>query len=176
MDLNPQLGNFFGVKKGRGALVTEVGQDTPAARAGLMAGDVIIRVDGEKVSDADDVHDIISEMEPGDTVEVIVLRNKKEKTFSVEVTQPEDDEENWSYGYFFSPGDDDDEDEYDFRFSLPHLPKMPMMRFYESLEDYDRDIQEHEAKRDDFREEMQKLRRQLRKMQQELQELREKLD
>ena len=53
--LNPELGDYFGLKDGKGVLVLEVLDDTPAARAGLKSGDVITRVDDRAVIKAEDL-------------------------------------------------------------------------------------------------------------------------
>ncbi len=54
-DLNAQLGEYFEVPDGRGALVMEVMKDTPAERAGLKAGDVITRVEDARIEDSSDL-------------------------------------------------------------------------------------------------------------------------
>src|SRR5579871_2588332 len=51
-DVTPENSKFFNLKKAEGALVTQVEPDTPAAKAGLKTGDVIVDLDGQPVSDA----------------------------------------------------------------------------------------------------------------------------
>ncbi len=53
--LSPDLGDYFNLKDGKGALVLEVLKDTPAERAGLKAGDVITRAGDRAVNDANDL-------------------------------------------------------------------------------------------------------------------------
>ena len=48
--LGPQLADYFGVKDGQGLLVKRVAEDSPASRAGLKAGDIIIRANGQKMA------------------------------------------------------------------------------------------------------------------------------
>jgi S1-C subfamily serine protease len=88
-DLSEQLGDHFGVEDGEGALITEVEEDMPAHKAGLEAGDVIVEVDGEEIEDTGELREIISEKEEGDEVEVKVIRDRKAKTFEVEVEEGE---------------------------------------------------------------------------------------
>lgn len=82
-----QLAEYFGLKDRGGALITEVLEDTPAEKAGLKAGDVIIRADGEDVESVGDVQEVISEQDEGETVDITVIRNKSERTFQVEVAE-----------------------------------------------------------------------------------------
>lgn len=87
--LTEQLGDYFGVKDGGGALIFEVEEKSPAEKAGLKAGDVIVKIDGEEVEDPGDVVEVVTDKEEGDKVEVDVLRDKKKKTFTVEVAERE---------------------------------------------------------------------------------------
>jgi C-terminal processing protease CtpA/Prc len=61
--LDPDLGEYFGVKDGKGALVLEVVKDTPAERAGMKTGDVILRVGDHAVSGSEDLIDAIRSSE-----------------------------------------------------------------------------------------------------------------
>ncbi len=87
--LTEQLGDYFGAKDGDGALITEVMEDSPAEKAGLKAGDVIVKIDGEEVEDPGDVVKVVTDKEEGDRVKLDVLRNKKKKTFTLEVAERE---------------------------------------------------------------------------------------
>lgn len=103
--LSDQLGEYFGVKNGEGVLITEVHQDSPAEKAGLKAGDVVIEIDGEQVETLSDLQDAIREKDEGDKAEIVFLRNKKEKTLSVEIEEVEGNFSSHSYSFF--NGDDD---------------------------------------------------------------------
>ena len=70
----------------RGALVAEVTSGGPADAAGLRAGDVITSIDGREVTDPDDVAEIVSDNEPGDEVEIELMRGGERRTFSVELS------------------------------------------------------------------------------------------
>ena len=82
MPLTKQLGDYFGIGDGKGVLVTGVTADSPAARAGLRAGDVIISVDGEKVDGSGDISRAINKKKEGD-VTLTVVREKNQRTFTV---------------------------------------------------------------------------------------------
>ncbi len=98
-DLSGQLGNYFGAPDGDGILVREVMPGTPAEKAGLKAGDVIVRVDGNRVHNAEELRSAlrekISKAAPGDaeksapvTAELTMLRAGKQITARVEVQPP----------------------------------------------------------------------------------------
>jgi C-terminal processing protease CtpA/Prc len=85
MDLNDQLAEYFGTDKDGGALVTEVMEDSPAAEAGVKAGDVITEIGDEEVSDVGEVRDALQDYEEGESVEVHVLRKGQALTLTAKV-------------------------------------------------------------------------------------------
>lgn len=105
--LTAQLGAYFGLDDRSGALVTSVREDSPAERAGLRAGDVIISVADTEVSDPMDVFQALRGREAG-PVEVRVIRDRQERTLTVELEEADAGGE----GALFFPG---------FRFDLPAL-------------------------------------------------------
>lgn len=80
--LTQQLADYFGVTGGRGLLVTAVAENSPAARAGLKAGDVITAVDGEKVESAGDLSRTINRKNEGD-ISLTIIRDRKERALRV---------------------------------------------------------------------------------------------
>jgi membrane-associated protease RseP (regulator of RpoE activity) len=80
--LTKQLADYFGVADGQGVLITSVIDDSPAAKAGLKAGDVITAIDGEKVDGAGDLSQGINKKKDGD-VTLTVIRNKSQRTITV---------------------------------------------------------------------------------------------
>jgi serine protease Do len=84
-DLTPQLASSFGIKDTRGALVSFVEDNSPAANAGMQRGDVIREVNGKAINDQGELRNQIAELEPGNTLSLKVLRNGAEKTLSVKV-------------------------------------------------------------------------------------------
>src|SRR6185437_7546823 len=80
--LTKQLAEYFGIGDSTGVLVTSVMDDSPAAKAGLKAGDVITAIDGEKVEDAGDLAQGINKKKDGD-VTLTVIRNKNQRTLTV---------------------------------------------------------------------------------------------
>lgn len=95
-DLSGQLGAYFGAPDGEGVLVREVNTGSPAEKAGIKAGDVLIKLDGARVRTVGDLHEKLSEKigESADkaekmTVSVGLLRDRKEMTVSVELERPQ---------------------------------------------------------------------------------------
>ena len=81
-NLTPQLGDFFGTKNGEGVLVRSVEKGTPAERAGFRAGDVIVRVNGDRIADASDFSHALSSRKDN-AVSVSVIREKREQTITL---------------------------------------------------------------------------------------------
>src|SRR2546423_6813616 len=79
--LSKQLADYFGVKDG-GVLITSVSDNSPAAKAGLKAGDVITAIDGEKVTSPGDITRVLGKKETGD-VSLTVVRGKNTRTVTV---------------------------------------------------------------------------------------------
>ncbi len=82
--LGEQLADYFGVEQG--VLVTSVEEDSPAASAGLKAGDVIVAVEDEDVEDPEDLFEALSEREAG-PVELRIVRDRAERTVTVELEE-----------------------------------------------------------------------------------------
>jgi len=82
-ELSSQLADYFGAKDG-GALVSSVTADSPAAKAGIKAGDVITTVNGNRVRDAADVSRELSDAK-SDAVSIGLLRDKKETTVTATI-------------------------------------------------------------------------------------------
>ena len=79
--LSKQLADYFGVKDG-GVLITSVSDNSPAAKAGLKAGDVITAIDGEKVTSPGDITRVLGKKETGD-VSLTVVRDKNTRSITV---------------------------------------------------------------------------------------------
>jgi membrane-associated protease RseP (regulator of RpoE activity) len=79
--LSKQLADYFGVKDG-GVLITSVTENSPAAKAGLKAGDVVTAIDGEKVTSPGDITRALNKKETGD-VSLTVIRDKNMRTVTL---------------------------------------------------------------------------------------------
>lgn len=85
--MTEELREYFKAPRGRGVLVSRVEEDTPAAKAGLRAGDVIIAVNGKGIAERGDIAEALADKEPGDTVPVKIVRDGSEKTLTVEIAE-----------------------------------------------------------------------------------------
>ena len=73
-DVTAELAKGFGLKEARGVAITQVEPDTPAAKAGLRAGDIVLALNGAPVNSANELRLRISSTPPGTTVKLRVLR------------------------------------------------------------------------------------------------------
>jgi len=85
-NLTPQLGDFFGAKNGKGVLVRSVEKGSRAEQAGFRAGDVIVKVNGESISDSGDFTHAIHGRK-GNAVTVSIIREKKEQNLTLTVPE-----------------------------------------------------------------------------------------
>ena len=81
--LTRQLGEYFGVKDGEGVLVRSVEKGSAAEKAGLKAGDVIVKADNEKLTDRSDLSHILRNHRTGGKMTMVVMRDKHEQTLTV---------------------------------------------------------------------------------------------
>jgi serine protease Do len=83
--LTPELSNSFGIKDVKGVLISDVVQESPADKAGITAGDIIIEFDKKKVETPQDLQKIVANTQPGKGVPVKVWRDKAEKTLEIKI-------------------------------------------------------------------------------------------
>ncbi|MDA9836908.1 Do family serine endopeptidase [Luminiphilus sp.] len=79
------LAESFDLDRPRGALVAQVGKDSPAELAGIESGDIIVEVDGEQIEVSADLPHVIGLIAPGSKVPVSVIREGKERSVRVEI-------------------------------------------------------------------------------------------
>jgi serine protease Do len=92
-DITPGMEKQFGVAPGEGVLVADVVKGSPADEAGIKAGDVIVAVDGEKITDTNVLQTEIMYRRPGETVQIEVVRNGERLTIPVELGERPSEEE-----------------------------------------------------------------------------------
>jgi serine protease Do len=89
-DMDAQLARSFGLDRPRGALVSGVEEDGPAAEAGLKSGDVILRLNGEPIDRFNDLGAAIASMQPGSEAALSIWRDREEQEVEVRVEEAED--------------------------------------------------------------------------------------
>jgi len=111
-NLTPQLGEFFGVKDGKGVLVRGVDKGSRAEQAGLRAGDVIVKINDQPVHDTTDFSYALRRSHDSKAISVGVIRDKHEQNLSL--PQPDAKES----GEIFN---EDDETELDLNANADQL-------------------------------------------------------
>ena len=160
-DLGEQLGEYFNVEGGEGALVTEVVEDSPAQQAGLQAGDVIVSFGDEKVTSSADLHGVIGETKPEQEVTVKIIRKGKRKEIKITLGELPDRDE-LSHFRMIAP-----------HLKYRHLPKALKFRSPGAEHEIilEHMMQGEAAEMKALSEEMAKLHDELKDMQKELKEL-----
>ena len=82
-DITPELADSFKLKEPRGALIAGVLRGGPADTAGVKPGDVLIEINGNKVSDSSSMLNLISALKPGDAATLKVVRNEAELSMRI---------------------------------------------------------------------------------------------
>jgi Do/DeqQ family serine protease len=88
-DLTPELMNAFNLQNHQGAAISRIENNSPAERAGLEAGDVIISANGQPIKNSHDIRNLIGLMQVGDTVEIEYMRGNEKKTTTATISKPE---------------------------------------------------------------------------------------
>jgi serine protease Do len=84
-DVDRNLADSFGLDRPRGALIAQVGKESPAERGGLLSGDVIVQFDGEDIETSADLPHVVGLIAPGTLCTVNIIRDGSEQTLEVEV-------------------------------------------------------------------------------------------
>jgi len=91
-DLSGQLGTYFGAPDGTGILIREVRSGTAAAKAGLQAGDVIVKLDGKPVRTLADLRVVLRDKSDQKTVALGIIRKSAEMSVTVGIERPQPNE------------------------------------------------------------------------------------
>lgn len=111
VNLNEPLRAHFGVPEGSGVMVSNVVDDSPAARAGVQVGDIITRFDGEDVTSSRKLTTMVRKAEAGDPADVEIWRDGKVETVSTTLDErPRPDLRAGSYSFSFRGREDLDGD------------------------------------------------------------------
>lgn len=89
MEMGEQLAAYFKLGDRQGVLVTSVEADGPAGKAGMKAGDVVLKFDGKAIGDGSDLREAVSEAEGGAEVTITVQRDGRPMDLRVTLAKPE---------------------------------------------------------------------------------------
>ena len=95
-EVSQQMAESFGRKEAGGVLVADVTADSPAEKAGLKSGDIIVELNGKKVDDNLTFRKTIANMAPGSVIKLGVFREGKQRAINVTVGQFPDEQESRS--------------------------------------------------------------------------------
>lgn len=137
MSLGEQLAEYFGVDANEGVLITEVVENSPAAEAGLLAGDVIVAVGDAEVESPGDLRRLVRKYDPETSVELTILRKGSRRTLNATLGEAKD------FGGVFFIGPDD------HLVAIPPIPPVPDIEIIvprlEGLERLHLDLEELEG-------------------------------
>jgi serine protease Do len=85
--MTPELARSFGIKEGKGALVGDVFAGSPADKANIKRGDVIIEFDGQKIDEMSDLPRLVANTPVGKTVTIKIIREGQEQTLTAKIAE-----------------------------------------------------------------------------------------
>lgn len=91
-DMSPDLAETFGINAGDGVLIRAVDTNGPAHRAGLRPGDVVTSFNRDAVDDTAGLLNTVARITPGESTEIVYLRDRSERTVEIEVAERPDPE------------------------------------------------------------------------------------
>jgi len=87
-DLTPELASAFNIKSGKGVVISQVAEGSPASKAGIKPGDIVIAVDGKPVTSAAELRNAIGLQRVGSKVKLTLIREGKELTINASIEEP----------------------------------------------------------------------------------------
>ena len=90
-NVTPEIGKQFGYERTTGALVADVIENGPAAKANFQRGDIILSVNDQEITDTKHLQNTIRSLKPGDSANIQVWRNGEKKTIEVQLEELEDE-------------------------------------------------------------------------------------
>jgi len=88
-DLTPELMKAFNMVNKQGAAVSRIESNSPAEKAGLQTGDVIIAANGQAIKNSHDIRNLVGLLQVGDGVELEYIRGNEKKTVTATISKPE---------------------------------------------------------------------------------------
>lgn len=88
-NLTPDLAKAFNIEEQQGAIISKITQGSPAAKAGLEAGDIVTSINGRPMNDASTIRTTVGLMRAGEKVNLGILRNGKPRNITLTLGEPE---------------------------------------------------------------------------------------
>lgn len=92
-DVTRELAESFGMDRPAGALISKVLDDSPAAKAGLQAGDVIVEFNGKLIDHSSELPPLVGRVRVGDSARLKLIRDRKTRTLAVRIGQLPEEEQ-----------------------------------------------------------------------------------
>lgn len=86
-DITEEMSKAFGISTDEGVIIADVSPNSPASRAGLQRGDIIIRVNGTTIEDSGDLQKHLRGKRVGDVMELTIIRDSKRQTIGVKLQE-----------------------------------------------------------------------------------------
>ncbi|MBI3803917.1 MAG: PDZ domain-containing protein [Nitrospirae bacterium] len=87
-ELTPQIATRLGIRVSEGVFVASVQSGSPADKGGLRAGDVIVALNGQKITSPEALRQAVSKLNPGTSLEMTLFRGRQEKKIEISVGTP----------------------------------------------------------------------------------------
>ncbi len=84
-EITNEMVDYFGLESTEGVLITNIGPDTPAERARMKRGDVMVEFDGKEITGVEQFRMLAADAAPGEKVDIVVVREGRRKTIELEV-------------------------------------------------------------------------------------------
>jgi serine protease Do len=91
-DIDPQMAELFEADVTEGVVITEVVEDSPAERAGIERDDIVVAFDGKPVRDGMAFRNMVAAIDPGEKVDIEIIRDGAKKRMKVEIGEQESGE------------------------------------------------------------------------------------
>jgi len=132
--MTDELRELFKAPEGTGLLVVRVHGDSPAQRAGLVVGDVIVRMGRKTIRSIADVYRVLDFFDPGDAIDIEIIRDKESRMVTIGLVAPPDRQVSPpGYGWWSTP--------HQTPLPLPH-PRYWRKHLEEFLDELDKRFQE----------------------------------
>jgi serine protease Do/serine protease DegQ len=88
-DLSPELAQVFNIEQQQGAVVAQIEKDSPAERAGLRVGDVVVKINGRPIQNSLDMRNVVGLLRTGSRIDMEVIRQGEPLHVTAVITKPE---------------------------------------------------------------------------------------